>query len=130
MERVIGSYGKPLTSRVTEQVTAEANLRFHDAMYRASRHGGCWDCGQDLRPQVYVFLLTRRYVRAHDFRMIMVENHPSVLDAIEQRDADAAAPANASYTRVLAAYEDGAAPAMSGAISGASPTGAGPAPPD
>jgi DNA-binding GntR family transcriptional regulator len=126
MQRVIDSYQKLLTSRVTEQVAAEADLRFHDAIYRASRHRRLIGLWHDLRPQVYVFLLTRRYVRARDFRTIMVENHGKILDAISRRDEDAAREAasahvNASYARVLDAYEGDAASAASGAEDGGSP---------
>lgn len=109
MQKIIDGYAK-LTSRVTNEAAAEADLRFHDVIYRASRHKRLMSLWQDLRPQIYVFMLARRYVREREFREIMISGHAHIRDAIASGDEEQARAAadehvRTSYTRVLAAYD-------------------------
>jgi DNA-binding GntR family transcriptional regulator len=109
MEAIVNAYAK-LTSRVTNEAAAEADLRFHDVVYRASRHKRLISLWRDLRPQVYVFMLARRYVREREFREIMIAGHARIRDAIARGDeqqarAAAAEHVQTSYTRVLAEYD-------------------------
>jgi DNA-binding GntR family transcriptional regulator len=111
MQAVIRGYAK-LNSRVTAQQAAEADLGFHDVVYRSARHKRLFSLWQTLRPQVYVFLLARRYVRDRGFRDVMIENHGAILGAISRGDEDgaraiAAEHVSASYGKVLAAYDGG-----------------------
>jgi DNA-binding GntR family transcriptional regulator len=110
MQAIIDSYAK-FNRRLTEQAAAEADLRFHDVVYRASRHKRLLNQWQNLRPQVYVFLMVRRYVREPEFREIMISNHGAILDVIARGDEDAARVVaaehvSASYRKVLAAYDE------------------------
>jgi DNA-binding GntR family transcriptional regulator len=118
MQAIIDGYAK-LTSRVTDEAAAEADLGFHDVIYRASRHKRLMSLWQDLRPQIYVFMLARRYVREPEFREIMIAGHALIRDAVARGDEQQARAAAAehirtSYTRVLAAYDDEAEQAAGG----------------
>lgn len=109
MQAVIDDFAK-LTTRVTAQAAAEGDLRFHDVIYRSAGHKRLLNLWQTLRPQVYVFLMARRYVRDSGFRDVMVRNHGAILEAIVRRDEEgaraiAADHVSASYGKVLAAYD-------------------------
>jgi DNA-binding GntR family transcriptional regulator len=111
MQSVIDSYQSRLTRRVSVQDAAEADLSFHDVVYRAARHRRLMRLWQDLRPQVYVFLLAREYVRTREFRDIMITNHSTIRDVISRRDQERAhevaiAHVQTSYGRVLRVYEN------------------------
>ncbi len=108
MQAIIGSYSK-LTTKVTVQEAADADLGFHDVIYAAARNRRLLRLWQDLRPQVYVFLLARTYVRKREFREIMVARHGQILSAIADRDEPLARKlaeehVQTSYERVLAEY--------------------------
>lgn len=108
MQAIIDSYSK-LTRRVTVQEAADADLGFHDVIYVAARNKRLLNLWQDLRPQVYVFLLARTYVRKREFREIMIARHGQILVAIADRDEPrarelAAEHVQTSYERVLAEY--------------------------
>jgi DNA-binding GntR family transcriptional regulator len=110
LQTIIDGYAR-LTSKVTVQDAAEADLTFHDALYAAARHRRLLSLWQDLRPQVYLFLLARKYVHTKEFRDVMVVNHTRILDVIRARDeaaatAVAAAHVQTSYARVLDSYAD------------------------
>lgn len=109
MQAVIDGYSK-LTTRVTPREAAEADLAFHDVVYRASAHRRLIGLWEDLRPQVFVFLLARSYVHTREFRGIMVRNHAALLSIIAAGDADgardlAAEHVRTSYLRVVAGFE-------------------------
>ncbi len=108
MQAIIDSYSK-LTTKVTVQGAADADLGFHDVIYEAARNKRLLRLWQDLRPQVYVFLLARTYVRKREFREIMIARHGQILSAISDRDEPrarklAAEHVQTSYERVLAEY--------------------------
>jgi DNA-binding GntR family transcriptional regulator len=108
MQDIIDGYSR-LTTRVTVQDAADADLGFHDVIYTAARHKRLLRLWQDLRPQVYVFLLARTYVRKREFRDIMITNHGAIRTAISERDEKrarklAAEHVQTSYERVLAAH--------------------------
>jgi DNA-binding GntR family transcriptional regulator len=108
MEDVIKSYSR-LTTRVTVQEAADADLSFHDVIYSAARHRRLLRLWQDLRPQVYMLLLARTYVGTREFREIMIGRHGDIREAISDRDEKRAGEAAAqhvqtSYERVLGAY--------------------------
>jgi DNA-binding GntR family transcriptional regulator len=108
MQGVIDSYSR-LTTRVTVQEAADADLRFHDVIYLAASHKRLLRLWQDLRPQVYVFLLARTYVRKREFRDIMIAGHGAIRAAISSRDEKrarklAAAHVQTSYEHVLGEY--------------------------
>jgi DNA-binding GntR family transcriptional regulator len=111
MQKVIDSYAKVLTRKVTDADAADADLRFHDLVYDAARHRRLQRVWQDIRPQVYVFLLSRPYVRSREFRQIMVDGHGAILSVLAQGDEDQAAHlaeehVRTSYLRVISDFED------------------------
>jgi DNA-binding GntR family transcriptional regulator len=100
-----------LAPELTLQEAADADLRFHDAIYRSARHRRLLRTWHELRPQVYLFLLARTYVSAPEFRTFMAVRHSLMLDAIRAKDEDRAAREAAvhvetSYQRVIAAYDE------------------------
>jgi DNA-binding GntR family transcriptional regulator len=114
MRVVIDGYPKILTMRVSDADAAEADLRFHDVVYDASRHKRLLRLWQDIRPQVYVFFLSRTYVRTREFRDIMTKAHGEITSVIEAGDENRAAELAAehvrtSYLRVISALEEDAA---------------------
>lgn len=93
---------------ITEQEAAELDLRFHDVLYRASGHQRLGNFWTSLRPQIYVFLLSRN-VANPDFRESVVRGHQQILDAIRDRDKDRAqllieGHLDFAYSRVIGSY--------------------------
>jgi DNA-binding GntR family transcriptional regulator len=100
-----------LDTSTTVQEAAEIDLQFHDVVYRASRHRRVVRLWQDLRPQVYIFMLARTYVQHADFAGIMVRSHGRLLAAIRDRDEElvqrvAADHVETSYRRVIGGHVD------------------------
>jgi DNA-binding GntR family transcriptional regulator len=100
-----------LDATTTVQRAAEIDLEFHDAVSRASGHRRLLRLWQDLRPQVYIFMLARTYVQEADFAGIMVRSHARLLDAIRDRDEERVQRAaidhvETSYRRVISGYEN------------------------
>ena len=111
MEAVIRDFADLATTATSAHDAADADLRFHDVVYRAAGHKRVQRLWQDLRPQVYIFLLARKYVGTADFRDIMIANHESILAAITARDPErarlvAVQHVQASYSRVIADFDD------------------------
>ena len=89
MQATIDTYTE-LDESVTVHEAADADLRFHDVVYRASRHKRVLRLWQDLRPQVYIFMLARTYVGEPEFPTIMIRNHGELLgDQGRRREAGA-----------------------------------------
>jgi DNA-binding GntR family transcriptional regulator len=86
---------------VTVDEAAEADLRFHDVVYRASGHRRVLRLWQDLRPQAYMFLLARSHLGDEDLRG-MIESHGEMLAAI--RDGDEARASELAVTHVQTSY--------------------------
>ncbi len=110
MQAVIDGY-EGLTSDITPREAAEVDLAFHDVVYRASGHRRLLRLWEDLRPQVFVFMLARTYVHAREFRDIMIENHAAILAVIAAADDErarqvASEHVRTSYVRVVSGYDD------------------------
>jgi DNA-binding GntR family transcriptional regulator len=111
LQSIIDGYAD-LSPTLTLQEAADADLRFHDAVYRAARHRRLHRMWHELRPQVYLFLLARPYVGDPGFREFMATRHALILDAIRHQDEtraaqEAAVHVETSYQRVIAAYDEG-----------------------
>jgi DNA-binding GntR family transcriptional regulator len=109
MQSTIDTYSA-LDPSVTVHEAADADLRFHDVVYRASGHKRVLRLWQDLRPQVYMFLLARSYVGREEFRGIMIRSHGEMLAAIKDGDEARAREVavrhvQTSYRRVISGYE-------------------------
>jgi DNA-binding GntR family transcriptional regulator len=99
MRAIIRTYSTLLTSHVTTADAAGADVGFHDIVYRAARHVRLLRLWQDLRPQVQLFLLNRKYVRSPDFREVMINGHQAIVASIATADAEAAAAVAAEHVR-------------------------------
>jgi DNA-binding GntR family transcriptional regulator len=111
MQKIVDGYSK-LTTKVNVRQAAESDLAFHDIVYRASRHRRLIRLWDDLRPQVYVFLLARTYVHKREFRDIMMADHGALLAVIGGGDENeayrtSAEHVRASYLRVVENYDSG-----------------------
>jgi DNA-binding GntR family transcriptional regulator len=109
MEGLIRRQGEELTGDVSRRFAAQLDLEFHDLVYESARHRRLARSWHDLRPQVYVFLLSRDYVGTPEFPAIMVRNHRLYLDVIRARDERRAAQVaedhvGTSYGRVVSGY--------------------------
>jgi DNA-binding GntR family transcriptional regulator len=85
MQTVIDTMAFSLERGLTEQEAAELDVRFHDILYRSSNHKRLYDCWENLRPQIHIFLLSRAAANP-DFRQYVVEGHQAILDAIRDKD--------------------------------------------
>jgi DNA-binding GntR family transcriptional regulator len=108
-----------LDGSTTVHDAAEIDLQFHDVVYRASGHRRVLRLWHDLRPQVYIFMLARTYVRDADFPEIMVQSHGRLLDAIRDRDETrvqhvAAEHVETSYRRVIDGFDGADGPTGAG----------------
>jgi DNA-binding GntR family transcriptional regulator len=109
MAEMIQRLGQELSGDVSRRSAAQLDLEFHDLVYEAAHHERLVRSWQDLRPQVYVFLLSRDYVGTAEFADIMVRQHTVYLDIIRDRDEQRAAQVAAdhvhtSYGRVVSSY--------------------------
>lgn len=108
MQAVVDEMAAHVHQGIDEQEAAELDLRFHDILYRASRHQRLLNFWTTLRPQIYVFLLSRN-VASPDFRESAVRGHQRILDAIKDRDAGQAQALieghlDFAYDRVIGSY--------------------------
>jgi DNA-binding GntR family transcriptional regulator len=76
-----------LTNESTPKRSAELDLEFHDIIYQASQHGRLQKMWAQIRPQVFMFLLTRNYLK-RDFFELASREHRELLDSIVAGDAD------------------------------------------
>jgi DNA-binding GntR family transcriptional regulator len=88
---------------------AQIDLDFHDLVYEAAHHERLHRIWLDLRPQVFLFFLSRDYVATPEFRELMVRTHSEVVDVIRARDAERAEEVaglhmRTSYLHVLESY--------------------------
>lgn len=72
---------------------AELDTRFHEAVYQAAHHRRLLDFWNILRPQMYVFLLSRNAAR-DDYGERAVRGHQEILDALKTRDKSLALKVN------------------------------------
>jgi DNA-binding GntR family transcriptional regulator len=107
MQAVIDSYAALDSAGAHE--AAEADLRFHDVVYRSAGHGRVLRLWQELRPPVSIFLLARSYIGQAEFCDGMIRNHDVILAAIRDRDEERAHQVavdhiRMSYGRVVGSY--------------------------
>ena len=98
-----------LDQNTDEQRAADLDVRFHEIIFVAANHKRLYHFWSVLKPQIYVFLLTRNVANA-DFREFMLPGHQAIMDAIEQRDETQAARLieehlELAYSRVRTSYE-------------------------
>ena len=108
MQAVVDDMAARIRKGMNEQDAAELDLRFHDILYRASGHQRLLSYWTTLRPQIYVFLLSRN-VASPDFRDSAVRGHQVILDAIKDHDEARAQSLieghlNFAYSRVIGSY--------------------------
>jgi len=108
MQVAIDTMAAYIERGITEQEAADLDMRFHDALYRASRHQRLQDSWATLRPQVHILLLSRN-VADPDFRDQAVGGHQEILNAIRHGDEARATTIieqhlQAGYDRVLHSY--------------------------
>lgn len=70
---------------VTAKEAATMDLDFHDAIYRASKHRKLYNFWEILRPQVFIFLLSRNAARS-DYGAILAPYHRRILEPMLERD--------------------------------------------
>ena len=79
--------GKP--GAMGERQFADADIRFHDLLYRAAHHDRLYGCWSMLRPHVFRFLLTRNIANA-DYKAIFKDEHGALAQAVADANPDAA----------------------------------------
>ena len=80
MQRMVNVMVDSVDKELNEKDAADLDLQFHDLIYQASRHKRLQSVWADLRPQIYIFLLSRN-VADSDFRVQMVR-HQEIVDVI------------------------------------------------
>lgn len=89
LQAVVDDMATAIARGITEKEAAELDLRFHDVVYRASRHRRLLDYWTTLRSQVYVIMLSRNVASA-DFQDVAVRGHQEIVDALKARDSQLA----------------------------------------
>jgi DNA-binding GntR family transcriptional regulator len=85
LQSVINTMAAQLREGLDARAAAEADINFHDILYRASGHQRLQSYWKSLRPQIYIFMLSRN-VASSDFQEAAVPGHQAILDAIQARD--------------------------------------------
>ncbi len=80
---------KPKPGAMGERQFADADIRFHDLVYRAAHHERLYACWSMLRPHIFRFLLTRNIANA-DYKGIFKGEHGALAQALAESDAAAA----------------------------------------
>ena len=109
MERAVEAIGTSLSPEVTVREAAQIDLDFHDLVYEAAHHERLDRSWRDLRPQVFLFFLSRDYVATAEFRELMVRTHSEIVDVIRAREEERAEEVverhmRTSYLHVLDSY--------------------------
>ncbi len=84
MQRIVNVMVEQVDKEINEKDAADLDLEFHNLIYQASRHTRLQSVWADLRPQIYLFLLSRN-VADSDFRIQMVR-HQEIVDVIRSGD--------------------------------------------
>jgi DNA-binding GntR family transcriptional regulator len=108
MQAILDDMRTRIERGISEQEAAELDLRFHDVLYRASGNQRLLSFWTTLRPQIYVFLLSRNVANS-DFRESVVRGHRDILDAISDREETRAQALieghlGFAYSRVIGSY--------------------------
>ena len=72
--------------KACERMTAEADVEFHDTIYSGTRNRRLIQILGNLREQMYRFRI--EYLKDHEIRKTLVEEHREIMCAVEQRDID------------------------------------------
>jgi len=107
MQQIVDTMVQQVKAGITEKEAADLDLHFHDVLYQASGHKRLQACWADLRPQIYIFLLSRN-VADPDFRTQMI-GHQDIVDLIRARDEERAvtyieAHIGIAYNRIIKTY--------------------------
>jgi DNA-binding GntR family transcriptional regulator len=110
LDAAVGAIEAGFSGEATVQEAAQLDVAFHDVVYDAAHHQRLKRVWTDLRSQVYLFLLSRRYVGTEDFGEFMVRQHVALVDALRTGDPAQAreigeSHVRASYRRVIEGYE-------------------------
>ena len=79
-ERLVNQKGNDVTA------LAEADVEFHDTIYSGTRNRRLIQILGNLREQMYRFRI--EYLKDHEIRKTLVEEHREIMCAVEQRDID------------------------------------------
>lgn len=106
MQQIVDMMEAYSTRGITEQEAAELDVQFHELLYQASAHRRLHECWIAMRRQVHILLLSRNVADA-DFRVITGLAHQLILNALRDRNSEAARVLiddhlRGSYERVLA----------------------------
>lgn len=107
MQRIVDFMVERVNEGISEKDAAELDLQFHDVVYQASRHKRLQSVWADLRPQIYIFLLSRN-VADSDFR-IQMTRHQEIVDVIRARNEQQAIEVievhlQVAYNRIIKTY--------------------------
>lgn len=107
MQAIVDQMNRRINEQITEKEAADLDLQFHDVLYRASHHRRLQACWANLRPQIYVFLLSRN-VADTDFR-VQMSGHQHILDVLREGDESQAVDAiekhiRFAYDRIIKSY--------------------------
>lgn len=89
MQSVVDDMAVALARGISEKEGAELDLRFHDALYQASRHQRLLAFWGTLRSQIYIIMLSRNVASA-DFKDAVVYGHQGIVDVIKSGDKERA----------------------------------------
>lgn len=109
MEHAVEAIGRSISPDVSVREAAQVDLDFHDLVYEAAHHERLDRSWRDLRPQVFLFFLSRDYVATAEFRELMVRTHSEIVDVIRAREEERAEEVverhlRTSYLHVLDSY--------------------------
>lgn len=96
IQAVVNDMGVATAQDLNAKAMAELDMRFHEAVYQAAHHQRLLDFWNILRPQLYVFLLSRNAAR-DDYRDQAVRGHQEIVDAIKARDKSRALDINEGH---------------------------------
>lgn len=110
LQEILDDMRSVLDESVTVQRAADLDVSFHEVVVKSAQHNRLHHFWSTLRPQIYVFLLSRNVANA-DFREYMLPWHQDIADAICDRDEKRAVELieshlEAAYSRVLASYQE------------------------
>jgi DNA-binding GntR family transcriptional regulator len=91
------------SAHLSGQDTAEAAIRFHDAIYRASKHRLLIECWGLMRPFAHMLLLSQA-VAQPGFPKMAIDQHRALLAALRAHDEERAVALAGQHTND--AYED------------------------
>lgn len=109
LQAVVDLMNNKAVNGVTEQEAAEIDMRFHEILYKASKHQRLFECWTNLKPQIHIFLLSRTVVSL-DFQEAIVRGHQDIVHALAARDEKIAVALiedhiQTSYKRIVSIYE-------------------------